>query len=201
MRKILAWTTIVAALILVISGWTGLALSAGTPKGEKSSPTATPAAASVAMVMLITIDAPITPTVAEHIIKSIDRAAKQNAEALIIQLNTPGGLVDSTNNIVIKMMASSVPTVVYITPSGGRAASAGVFITLSANIAAMAPTTHIGAASPVQMEGKMDKTMEKKVMNDLAAMVRGIAEKRGRNAKWAEDAVRKAVSATETEAL
>jgi membrane-bound serine protease (ClpP class) len=151
--------------------------------------------------MLITIDAPITPTVAEHIIKSIDRAAKQNAEALIIQLNTPGGLVDSTNNIVIKMMASSVPTVVYITPSGGRAASAGVFITLSANIAAMAPTTHIGAASPVQMEGKMDKTMEKKVMNDLAAMVRGIAEKRGRNAAWAEDAVRKAVSATETEAL
>ena len=201
MRKILAWTTVLASLTLVISGWTGLALSAGMPKGEKSSPTATPAAASVAMVMLITIDAPITPTVAEHIIKSIDRAAKQNAEALIIQLNTPGGLVDSTNNIVIKMMASSVPTVVYITPSGGRAASAGVFITLSANIAAMAPTTHIGAASPVQMEGKMDKTMEKKVMNDLAAMVRGIAEKRGRNAAWAEDAVRKAVSATETEAL
>jgi len=201
MRKILAWTTVLASLTLVISGWTGLALSAGMPKGEKSSPTATPAAAAAPMVMLITIDAPITPTVAEHIIKSIDRAAKQNAEALIIQLNTPGGLVDSTNNIVIKMMASSVPTVVYITPSGGRAASAGVFITLSANIAAMAPTTHIGAASPVQMEGKMDKTMEKKVMNDLAAMVRGIAEKRGRNAAWAEDAVRKAVSATETEAL
>ena len=91
--------------------------------------------------------------------------------------------------------------VVYVAPSGGRAASAGVFITLSAHIAAMARTTHIGAASPVQMEGKMDETMAKKVTNDLAAMIRGIAEKRGRNAKWAEEAVRKSVSITETEAL
>ena len=90
---------------------------------------------------------------------------------------------------------------VYVAPSGGRAASAGVFITLAANIAAMAPTTHIGAAHPVHMQGKMDKTMEKKVVNDLAAMIRGIAEKRGRNAKWAEEAVRKSVSITETEAL
>jgi len=98
-------------------------------------------------------------------------------------------------------MSSSLPVVVYVAPSGGRAASAGVFITLSAHIAAMAPTTHIGAASPVQMEGKMDETMAKKVTNDLAAMIRGIAEKRGRNAKWAEEAVRKSVSITETEAL
>jgi membrane-bound serine protease (ClpP class) len=90
---------------------------------------------------------------------------------------------------------------VYVAPSGGRAASAGVFITMAANIAAMAPTTHIGAASPIQLEGKMDETMERKAMNDTAAMARGIAEKRGRNAEWAEDAVRKAVSVTETEAL
>jgi membrane-bound serine protease (ClpP class) len=139
--------------------------------------------------------------VAEYIIKSIDRASKAGAEALIIQLNTPGGLVDSTQQIVMKMMASDVPTVVYVAPSGARAASAGVFITLAANIAAMAPTTHIGAAHPVQMQGKMDETMEKKAVNDLAAMMRGIAEKRGRNAKWAEDAVRHSVSITETEAL
>ncbi len=139
--------------------------------------------------------------VAEYIIKSIDRAEKANAEALIIQLNTPGGLVDSIQQIVMKMMASEVPTVVYVAPSGARAASAGVFITLAANIAAMAPTTHIGAAHPVQMQGKMDETMEKKAVNDLAAMMRGIAEKRGRNAKWAEDAVRNSVSITETEAL
>ena len=206
MRKNTGRTLLVLSLLLVLTGMTGVLLSAdakpATAPAVTSSPAATtPPALPERVVHLITIDAPITPTVAEYITKSIDRAAVAGTEALVIQLNTPGGLVDSTNHIVIKMMASSVPTVVYIAPSGGRAASAGVFITLAANIAAMAPTTHIGAASPVQMEGKMDKTMEKKVMNDLAAMVRGIAEKRGRNAKWAEDAVRKAVSATETEAL
>ena len=152
-------------------------------------------------IHLIEIDAPITPVVAEYIIKSIDRASKNNAEALIIQLNTPGGLLESTNHIVIRMMASEVPIVVYVAPSGGRAASAGVFITMAANIAAMAPTTHIGAASPIQLEGKMDETKERKAMNDTAALARGIAEKRGRNAQWAEDAVRKGVSITETEAL
>lgn len=159
------------------------------------------AAAAAKQVRVIEIDAPITPVVAEYIIRSIDRSSKAGVEVLIIQLNTPGGLVDSTQQIVMRMMASDVPTVVYVAPSGGRAASAGVFITLAANIAAMAPTTHIGAAHPVQMQGKMDETMEKKAVNDLAAMVRGIAEKRGKNAKWAEDAVRNSVSITETEAL
>ncbi|HTG00097.1 MAG TPA: nodulation protein NfeD [Nitrospirota bacterium] len=153
------------------------------------------------LVFLIRVDAPITPVVSEYIIKSIDKAAEEHAEALVIELNTPGGLLDSTNAIVMKMLASSVPVVVYVAPSGGRAASAGVFITMAANIAAMAPTTHIGAASPVTMQGKMDKTMERKAMNDTAAMARGIAEKRGRNTQWAEDAVRKAISDTETEAL
>src|SRR5512147_2591607 len=152
-------------------------------------------------IFLIEIDAPITPVVAEYIVKSIDRAQADKAEAIIIQLNTPGGLVDSMQQIVMKMMATDVPTVVYVAPSGARAASAGVFITLAAHIAAMAPTTHMGAAHPVTMQGKMDKTMEAKVVNDLAAMARGIAEKRGRNAKWAEQAVRKSVSITETEAL
>jgi len=201
MRKTFAWTTITLSFLLILSGLTGLALSADKPKTERSAPTATVQAPPQHVVYLITIDAPITPVVAEYIIKSIDKATKQNAEALLIQLNTPGGLVDSTNHIVMKIMSSSLPVVVYVAPSGGRAASAGVFITLSAHIAAMAPTTHIGAASPVQMEGKMDETMAKKVTNDLAAMIRGIAEKRGRNAKWAEEAVRKSVSITETEAL
>ncbi len=201
MRKTIAWITITLSLFLVLSGLAGLALSADPPKAEKSSPTATVPAAPAHAVMLIKIDAPITPMVAEYIIKSIDLAAKQNAEALIIELNTPGGLLESTNNIVMRMIVTEVPVIVYVAPSGGRAASAGVFITMAANIAAMAPTTHIGAASPIQLEGKMDETMAKKAMNDTAAMARGIAEKRGRNAQWAEDAVRKAVSATETEAL
>ncbi len=152
-------------------------------------------------VFLAPVDAAITPIIAEYIARVIDTASQAGAEAVIIRLDTPGGLVDSMREIVKKMMSADVPVIVYVAPSGARAASAGVFITLTANIAAMAPNTHIGAASPVQMEGKMDKTMERKVTNDLAAMIRGIAEKRGRNAKWAEDAVRKAVSITETEAL
>jgi len=201
MKNSFARITTAVSLALIFVGLAGIALSAGASKAAKTSPTATAPATPVRTVMLIKIDAPITPVVAEYIIKSIDAAAKENAEAIVIQLNTPGGLVDSTNEIIMKMMASTVPTVVYVAPSGGRAASAGVFITLAANIAAMAPTTHIGAASPVQMQGQMDKTMAKKVTNDLAAMIRGIAEKRGRNAKWAEEAVRKAVSITETEAL
>jgi membrane-bound serine protease (ClpP class) len=201
MRKRLHPISLLLSLLLIVSGITGLLLMADAKETSGPASSAPPPAPPAPTVDVITVDAPITPTVAEYITQSIDRAAKERAEALIIQLNTPGGLVDSTNNIVIRMMASEVPTVVYISPSGGRAASAGVFITLSANIAAMAPTTHIGAASPVQMQGKMDETMEKKVMNDLAAMIRGIAEKRGRNAAWAEEAVRKAVSITETEAL
>jgi membrane-bound serine protease (ClpP class) len=201
MQKTIAWFTISLSVLLVLSGLTGLALSADRPTTEGSAPTATAPARPVPTVMLIKIDDPITPMIAEFIIKSIDKAARQNAEALIIEMDTPGGLVDSTREIIKKMLASEVPTVVYVAPDGSRAASAGVFITLTANIAAMAPNTRMGSASPVQMEGKMDETMAKKVTNDLAAMIRGIAEKRGRNAKWAEDAVRKAISATETEAL
>jgi membrane-bound serine protease (ClpP class) len=139
--------------------------------------------------------------VSEYIIKSIETASRNRAEAIIIQLDTPGGLVDSMREIVKKMLSADIPVVVYVAPAGARAASAGVFITIAANIAAMAPGTHIGAAHPVTMEGKMDKTMEAKVVNDLAAMARSIAEKRGKNATWAEEAVRKSVSITESEAL
>lgn len=170
-------------------------------KSKTSDPSKAAPAPAAKKVYLIKIDAPITPVVAEYIIKSIDKASDRKAEALIIQLNTPGGLLESTTDIVMRMIASEVPIVVYVAPSGGRAASAGVFITMAANLAVMAPTTHIGAASPIQLEGKMDETMQRKAMNDTAAWARGIAEKRGRNAGWAEDAVRKAVSATETEAL
>ena len=193
--------TVFIALLLILAGTFVLTAAANTKATKETITPAVAPSPSLKKIHLIEIGAPITPVVAEYIIKSINRAAKADAEALIIQLNTPGGLVDSTQQIVMKMMASEVPTVVYVAPSGGRAASAGVFITLAANIAAMAPTTHIGAAHPVQMQGKMDETMEKKAVNDLAAMMRGIAEKRGRNTKWAEDAVRNSVSITETEAL
>ncbi len=171
------------------------------PAQLDSKPTGSAQALPEHIVYLITVDAPITPVVSEYINTSIDIASRNNAEALVIQLDTPGGLVDSMREIVKKMMASDVPVVVYVAPSGARAASAGVFITMAAHKAAMAPGTHIGAAHPVTMEGKMDKTMETKVVNDLAAMARNVAERRGRNVKWAEEAVRKSVSITETEAL
>jgi membrane-bound serine protease (ClpP class) len=201
MNKVVRKTILFFSFAMILAGLSGVAFSVEKDKMEKSAPSATAVPEQKKMIYLIKIDAPITPVVTEYIIKSIDRAAKDKAEALIIQLDTPGGLVDSTLEIIKKMMASEVAIVVYVAPSGARAASAGVFITLSANIAAMAPTTHIGAAHPVQMQGKMDKSMEKKAVNDLAAMVRGIAEKRGRNAQWAEEAVRESVSITETEAL
>ena len=187
-------------LLLVITLSYVNPLSADAPMAKKA-PAPSAQAPLSKKVYLITVDAAITPVVAEYINKSIDLASKANAEAVIIQLDTPGGLVDSMREIVKKMMSADVPVVVYVGPSGARAASAGVFITLAANIAVMAPTTHIGAAHPVTMEGKMDKTMETKIVNDLAAMARGIAEKRGKSAKWAEEAVRKSVSITETEAL
>jgi membrane-bound serine protease (ClpP class) len=201
MRKNARLLVLFLSFTLLLAGFAGIAFSANKQKSKKTSPPPAAVAVQHKQVFVIKIDAPITPVVAEYIIKSIDRASDARAEAIIIQLNTPGGLVDSMQQIVMKMMASEVPTVVYVAPSGGRAASAGVFITIAANIAAMAPTTHIGAAHPVTMQGKMDKTMETKVVNDLAAMARGIAEKRGKNVKWAEEAVRKSVSITETEAL
>ncbi len=199
MKKNARRLILILPFLLLLSGF---AMGSLAVEKDKSAKPVSPAVATQQKrIFLITIDAPITPVVAEYIVKSIDKAAEAKAEAIIIQLNTPGGLVDSMQQIVMKMMASDTATVVYVAPSGARAASAGVFITLAANIAAMAPTTHIGAAHPVTMQGKMDKTMEKKVVNDLAAMARGIAEKRGKNAKWAEDAVRNSVSITETEAL
>jgi membrane-bound serine protease (ClpP class) len=174
-------------------------LFSAEPVRKQKEPSALPLAGK--LVHLITVDAVISPVIAEFIAKSIDKAAEANAEAIIIQLDTPGGLVDSMRDIVKKMMAADIPVIVYVAPSGSRAASAGVFITMAAHVSAMAPGTHIGAAHPVTMQGKMDETMEAKVVNDLAAMARGIAEKRGKNVQWAEDAVRKSVSVTETEAL
>jgi membrane-bound serine protease (ClpP class) len=197
MRNKFLWLTLFSLQIIAFSYV--MPLSAAASKDKK--PTAPAPAAPAKKIYLVNVDAPITPVVSEYIIRSIDTASQNRAEAIIIQLDTPGGLVDSMREIVKKMLSADIPVVVYVAPAGARAASAGVFITIAANIAAMAPSTHIGAAHPVTMEGKMDKTMETKVVNDLAAMARSIAEKRGKNAKWAEEAVRKSVSITESEAL
>ena len=152
-------------------------------------------------VIAIKIDGTINPASSGYIERGIELAEKENATCLLISLNTPGGLLKSTRVIVENMMKSSVPVVVYVAPSGAHAGSAGVFITLAANIAAMAPGTNIGAAHPVSMQGGNDSTMNEKSTNDAVAFVRTIAEKRNRNGQWAENAVRKSYSITATEAL
>lgn len=149
----------------------------------------------------VKIDAAITPVIANFISYGIDLANRERASAFIIELDTPGGLVESTREIVKEILQSQVPVIVYVSPSGARAASAGTFILLSSHLAAMAPGTHVGAAHPVELTGKMDKEMMNKVVNDLVAWAKNLAKMRGRNEVFAEEAVRKSKSITEEEAL
>ncbi len=155
------------------------------------------------VVHKITIDGAINPVVTEFIIQSIENAQDDNAELLVIQMDTPGGLMESMHQIVKAIMASEVPVAVYVAPSGSRAGSAGVFITMAAHIAAMAPSTNIGSAHPVFLGGGQDtsQVMTDKIVNDAVAGIRSVAEKRGRNADWAEKAIRESANITENEAL
>jgi membrane-bound serine protease (ClpP class) len=152
---------------------------------------------------VITVNSAITPAVARYVEKNIIDSYERNAKGLIIMLDTPGGLDLAMRDIVKSILGSPIPILVYVAPSGARAASAGVMITMAAHVAAMAPGTNIGAAHPVALGvgGTMDETMAKKVENDAVAYVVSIAEKRKRNSKWAEDAVRKSASITAEEAL
>lgn len=153
-------------------------------------------------VDLIAIDGSINPAVDDFIRESIARAKSSGARALIIQLDTPGGLLSSTRTIVKEILSAPVPVIVYVAPSGAGAGSAGVFITMSAHIAAMAPGTNIGAAHPVAGGGQEVKgVMGEKIENFTASFSETIARQRGRNAEWAIQAVRKSVSVTEKEAL
>ena len=162
---------------------------------------ASPALAATTVVVA-TYEGVINPVAAEYLHDALEFAQLNRAEVLVIQLDTPGGLDTSMRLIIKDITNSNVPVVVYVAPSGGRAASAGVFITMAAPVAAMAPSTNIGAAHPVAMGGgEMDKTMKEKVENDSVAYLKSIAEQRGRNVAWAEEAVRKSVSATEKEAI
>jgi len=178
---------------IFILGWIALLgfLAAPEPFAQEKQP-----------VLEIEVDGIINPATARFITESIDQAAKMGAQCLVIKLDTPGGLMDSMRLIVKKELASSVPIIVYVAPSGARAASAGVFITLAAHIAVMAPGTHIGAAHPVTLgEGKESKTMTEKILNDTVSSIKSIAKTRGRNVDWAEKAVTKSVSITDEEAL
>lgn len=156
---------------------------------------------AAAPVASIEMDSAITPVTVRLLTAALDRAQSEGAQALIVQLNTPGGLERSMRSMVQTILGSPIPVIVYVAPTGARAASAGVFITMAAHVAAMAPATNIGAAHPVAVGGTMDKEMTRKVENDAAAFARTIATERGRNAEWAEKAVRSSVSATEREAV
>jgi membrane-bound serine protease (ClpP class) len=152
-------------------------------------------------VSVIDIDGAITPITVRLIAAAIERAQADGSQALVVQLNTPGGLERSMRSMVQSILNSEIPVIVYVAPTGARAASAGVFLTMAAHVAAMAPATNMGAAHPVAVGGQMDKEMLKKVENDAAAFARTLATERGRNAEWMEKAVRSSVSVTEREAL
>jgi len=153
-------------------------------------------------VYIIKVADAISPGTAEFIKTGIKKAEENEAAVIIIERDTPGGLAESMRLIVQNILGSKVQVVVYVSPSGARAASAGVMITMAADVAAMAPGTNIGAAHPVGMGGKdIDGKMSEKVINDMVAQAKSVAEQRGRNAQWVEAAIRESVSVTETEAL
>ncbi len=158
--------------------------------------------ASSAEVLKIVVDDTINPVTDEYLGRAIAEAERNKDQALLIEISTPGGLLDSTRDIIEKILASPVPVIIYVTPSGSRAASAGFFILESADVAAMAPGTNTGAAHPVTLGGgKMDDTMKEKIENDSAALMRSVVSKRGRNVEIAETAVRQSKSFTDQEAL
>ncbi len=152
-------------------------------------------------VIAVNIDGAIYPVTVEIVGHAIDEASRENAAAVLLRLNTPGGLLDASREIDEKIVASKVPVIAYVTPSGGRAASAGFFLLEAADIAAMAPGTNTGASSPVLLGGQMDAVMRSKVENDASAWLRSIVTKRGRNAELAEKTIREAKAFTEKEAL
>ena len=159
---------------------------------------------SRAEVLKIVVDDTVQPITQEYISRAIDEAKRRNDQAVLIELNTPGGLVDSTRKIIENITSSQVPVIVYVAPSGSRAGSAGIFILEAADVAAMAPGTNAGAAHPVVIgpfAPKLDDEMKRKIENDTAALMRSVASKRGRNVEAAESAVLESKSFTEQEAL
>ena len=161
---------------------------------------AAPAAAATS-VSTIKLDGVISPVTVRLVDMAVTRARADRASALVIELDTPGGLERSMRLVCQRLLNAELPVIVFVAPTGARAASAGVFITMAAHVAAMAPATNIGAAHPVALSGGVDKESMKKIENDAAAFARTIAAERGRNADWAEKAVRQSVSITEREAV
>jgi membrane-bound serine protease (ClpP class) len=180
---------LVIAAVLLVLGVVGFACGGG--------PGAPPDA-----VHVLTADSVVGPVMERYLDRGMDAAEDEDAEAVVIRLDTPGGLITSMNGIVKRILSADVPVIVYVSPQGGKAASAGTFITMAAHVAAMAPATTIGAATPVGTGGEeIQGPLADKVTNDAAAQIRRLAELRGRNGDWAESAVRDAESANDSQAL
>ncbi|MBZ0272335.1 nodulation protein NfeD [bacterium] len=190
-----------ATAFVLAAALTGAMLSPAAAQPSENAEA--PVAAGERSVLVVSIEnMTINPGSSDYLRAAIIEAEARRSEALVIELDTPGGLVDSTRDIVKEFLASPVPVIVYVTPPGARAGSAGVMITLASHIAAMAPGTNIGAAHPVAGGGQeIGEEMNKKITNDTVAWVEGIAEQRGRNREWAVKAVRDSVSVTATDAL
>lgn len=189
-----AATRIMRLAVLIALAGGGLAAAAPLRPG---------AAPAGEVVVRVRVEGVIAPSSARYLLRAIREAEGTNAQALLIELDTPGGLLKSMDDITKAMLNAKVPIIVYISPSGARAASAGVFVTYAAHLAVMAPTTHLGAAHPVAIGqgGQQDSAVIEKITNDAVANIRAIARRRGRNAEWAERAVRQSVSIDEEEAV
>ena len=152
-------------------------------------------------VLVMRLEGPVSPITARALHRAIERATAGGYGALVVEVDTPGGLETSMRDMVKRILASEVPIITWVTPGGARAASAGVFVVMAGDVAAMSPGTNIGAATPVNLQGPMDSTLAHKATNDAAAFARTIAAQRGRNGDWAEQAVRRAVAASDSEAV
>jgi membrane-bound serine protease (ClpP class) len=197
MTRARTWPGVLLALLPALT-----LLALASPLAAKTTPASAPTADATAGRVLVTkLEGAVTPVMADALVSALRRAEREGYTALVIEIDTPGGLETSMRDMVRALLGSRVPVIAWVTPSGGRAASAGVFVTLAADVAAMSPGTNIGAATPISMQGPMDSTLAHKVTNDAAALARTVAMQRGRNADWAERAVREAVSIDEREAL
>lgn len=190
---------IILAFILFLAG---MALALQNSPSEQDSLSAATTDNDQTSVSVIRVDGTIGPTITQYISRGIQLSIENGDQALIIEMDTPGGLLDSTQDIVQELLGTDHPTVVYVSPSGANAGSAGTFITLAAHVAAMAPATNIGAASPISMGGgEMDTVAQTKIFNYSESFIESIAKQRDRNAEWAKSAVRDGASITSEEAL